>query len=504
MFPSDTDFESEFTFEHSAVPLPDEPPFHVLVLGNWSGNSSRKELSARQPIVVDRDNFDDVLRGLNVEIDLNLSGDENNSLRLKFAELDDFHPDNLFRNVSLFSDLRDVRHRLSNPDTFESAANEVRSWFDAPEEDTFEAADIKSQIEDAPPIDSNNLLDMILAQPNDSSAVAKPQIVDNSELSRFISKIVSPYLIKVDENEQSKLISAVDETISDLMRLILHHPEFQALESSWRGLYFLVRHLETSADLKIFILDVSQADLSNNFKTVNKLTDSFIYRILKAESFAVIAGNYSFGVNVDDIATLMRISKPVAAFNTPFISYIKPEIFGIKDFSSVENIYDLNVLEDSNELKLWTALRSTPETGYIGLSPMRIIGRLPYGIATDTTETFSFEEFKKNIDINNLIWLNPCFVITLLLAQSYNLYGWKISSNLLRDVDNLPMCLYQSDGEMKTVSCAEAIITENMLEKILTQGLIPLISFRDKSNIRLARLQSVSSSAAELNGRWNY
>ena len=126
MFPSNTDFESEFTFENAAVPLPDEPPFHILVLGDWSGNSSRKGLNERQPILIDRDNFDDVLKKLNIGLDLVLSGDENSILRLQFAELDDFHPDNLFRNVALFNDLRDVRRRLANSDTFDSAAVEVR------------------------------------------------------------------------------------------------------------------------------------------------------------------------------------------------------------------------------------------------------------------------------------------------------------------------------------------------------------------------------------------
>src|SRR5215213_9188097 len=503
MFPNGNDFESEFTFENAAVPLPEEPHFNALLLGNWSGNLSRKDLNERRSIVIDRDNFDDVLKGLSVGIDLDLQGDKSNVLRLQFTELDDFHPDNLFRNVTVFSELRDVRRRLSNSDTFESAAREVRSWFNTTNESLVNDAEVQSQIEDAPPIDSNNLLDMILTQPTDSLASIKPQIIDNSQLGRFVANIVSPHLIKIDENEQSKLIAAVDETISELMRTILHHPDFQALESAWRGLYFLIRRLETGADLKVFILDISLDDLTENLKSLDDLTDSFLYRQLVKESFAVIGGNYSFGLTVDDVALLIRIGKLARAAKAPFVSYIKPEMFGISNFSALNDDSRFSILEDSKEYKLWSALRSTTEASYIGLSPMKILIRMPYGEASDSTETFSFEEFMEANDYEKHLWINPCFAIVLLLAQSYSFYGWEIGQNLVLDIENLPLYVYREDDETKTVPCAEVVLTENMLEKLLTQGLMSLVSFRNSNKVRLTRLQSVSLSEGDLRGSWN-
>ncbi len=511
MFPTGNEFESEFTLENTAVPLPEEPPFHVLLLGDWSGNSTRKSLNERRPIVVDRDNFDAVLKKLNVELDLDLQGNGEDVLRLQFTELDDFHPDNLFRQVSLFSDLRDVRRRLANSDTFNSAANEVRSWFDTADETLTNDAEIDSQINDAPPIDSNNLLDMILTQPSESKASTKPQKIDNSELGRFVSNIVSPHLIKIDENEQSKLIAAVDETISELMRTILHHPKFQALESAWRGLYFFIKRLETDVDLKVFILDASKDELSSNLKSVSNLTESFLYRCLITESietlgsepFSVVGGNYSFGVNVEDVALLLRIAKLASAANAPFISYIQPEMFGIKDFSEKIEASQFKILEDSTESKLWSALRASPETNYLALSPMKILTRMPYGEKSDSVETFSFEEFTENVNHLSYLWMNPCFASVLLLAQSYRLYGWEMGQALRHEIENLPIYLYQEDGEMKTKPCAEIVLTEGMLEDLLDSGLMPLISFRDSEKVRLARFQPVSSLSTNLSGKWN-
>src|SRR5687768_14442400 len=112
MFPSDTDFESKITLENQATPLDDELPFHILMLGNWSGENSVVDLAQRRPVMIDRDNFDEIIRKLNVRLNLDLYGDGTNLLSLHFTELDDFHPDNLFRKVTLFEDLRDIRRRL--------------------------------------------------------------------------------------------------------------------------------------------------------------------------------------------------------------------------------------------------------------------------------------------------------------------------------------------------------------------------------------------------------
>ncbi len=507
MFPNDTNIESQFTFETNATPLPESSPFHVLLLGDWSGTGSQTTFSERRPLIIDRDNFDDVMQRLNVCIELDLHDDGKDLLSLRFLEIDDFHPDNLFRQVSLFSDLRDIRRRLSNADTFNEAAALVRAWFNVTEENEKTNDFVPPILTDSPPIDSNNLLDQILSQPIESSKASSPQNIDNTDLGRLISKIVSPHLVKIDENEQSKLVAAVDEATSELMRKILHHSQFQALESAWRGLYFLIRRLETDVDLKVFILDVSKSELLDNLKSISDLTDSIFYRWLVRDTletpgghpWAVIAGNYSFGVNVDDVAALIRVGKLASAANAPFVSHIRPEMFGIESFAAYS---DLRFIEETTSGKLWNAIRNVPESDFIGLSPMRFLVRLPYGSSTDSTETFSFEEFTGEINHEQILWSNPGFICSLLLAQSYRLYSWEMGQSLQRDIEKLPMFIFQDEGETKTKPCAEVLLTENLTEKLLEQGLIPLISFRDSDRVRVGRFQSISTNLRNLRGRW--
>ncbi len=504
MFPSDSDLESTFTFESEGNPSADAPPFNILLLGNWSGNGEKRNLSERRPVSIDRDNFNELIERLNVSLNLDLN-DDGNVLSLDFTELDDFHPDNLYRRISLFTDLRDLRKRLLNSDTYNVAAREVRSWFDSGDN----AVNVIHQAVtlDVIPPQTDNLLDQILSEPRENFSRSQ---TNSNALGQFISKIVSPHLINVDENEQSKLVAAVDDATGELMRKILHHPHFQALESTWRGLYFLVRRVETDIDLKIFIFDVSQTELTDNLKTVSSLADTYLYRWLLTETeqrlggetFAVVCGNYSFGVNVEDIAALIRIAKISNAVLVPFVSYIRPEIFGAKSFNI--HLSDLQFSEQSVEGKLWSTLRALPESELLGLSPTRFLVRMPFGEQSDSLETFSFEEFIGDSKHEEFLWTNPCFAFALLLAQSYRHFGWDdMDGRLLRDIENLPLYVQYINSAVFNKPCAEIVLTEVLSEEILQQGLMPLLSFRDADNVRLVRWQSVSDPLKSLKGSWN-
>src|SRR6478672_10123533 len=148
------DNETKVKLESGGNALPDEMPFRLLFIGDWSGRASRADsleadLRGRKPIVVDRDNYEEVMRRLKVELSLDLESDGRDVLQLRFTELDDFHPDRIFHQVPLFASLRDTRKRLMNADTFNSTAREVRAWLGGEVKETApvqDAAALTSQI----------------------------------------------------------------------------------------------------------------------------------------------------------------------------------------------------------------------------------------------------------------------------------------------------------------------------------------------------------------------
>ncbi len=125
MNPSKTNLEAEVSMQKSAVEVPEDPPFHMLVLGDLSGG--HETVGRLSALRIDRDDFESVLKRVRPKVIL--KGEDDSEYEIFFESLDDFHPDSLFRNVGLFDELRDVRRRLTIESTFRGAASEVRNWF---------------------------------------------------------------------------------------------------------------------------------------------------------------------------------------------------------------------------------------------------------------------------------------------------------------------------------------------------------------------------------------
>lgn len=62
------------------------------------------------------------------------------------------------------------------------------------------------------------------------------------------------------------IIAQIDHKLSEQINLILHHDDYQALESAWRGLNHLVSNTETDEHLKIRVMDVSKAELHRSMR----------------------------------------------------------------------------------------------------------------------------------------------------------------------------------------------------------------------------------------------
>jgi len=65
-------------------------------------------------------------------------------------------------------------------------------------------------------------------------------------------------------------IAAIDEVVSTQLSAIMHKPEFQQLEGSWRGLNYLVMNSETSTQLKLKVLNCGKREL---FKDLDKAVE---------------------------------------------------------------------------------------------------------------------------------------------------------------------------------------------------------------------------------------
>ncbi len=495
MFPNDNNFEANFSFENESGNVVSDNSFHALILGNWSGDARKDVLDARRPIEIDRDNFDDVIKQCQVSLNLNLANNETETLTINFEKLEDFHPDSLFNCLPIFQELKDIRNRLLNPKTYNSAAQEIISWSNDKIDSGF-SSDSQNESQN-----SGNLLDQILSQSPAKDEKIASQNVHNNELRRLVNDVVRPHLVNVNFDEQEDFIKLIDARTSSLMRQILHHQSFQKLESAWRALDFLVRNVETGSDLKISIFDVSKNEISEHLKTYNNLFDAPFYQTVFGGNslWTIVAADFSFAPTIEDTAALIRLTKMSASGDSAFISHFDVPVV---NFDSDNSKISEQVFDDDNARKLWTTLRVLPESEYLGLLANCLLARVPYGKDSEPLENFDFEEFDDEISHENYLWANPCFYLTLLLAQTFRQFGEDLISNIAGKTFALPPHIYKHENEAVVQYPVDKVYNVNETTKLLNSGLMSFVVYRDSEQIRLSRLQAISLKSAALRGKW--
>jgi type VI secretion system protein ImpC len=438
--------------QHATALDPDEP-FRILVMGDFSGGAGRNH----RPMEIDRDNFDQVMGLLAPEVRLPFRGVE---VPIRFKELDHFHPDQLLARLPLFQQLRDLRKRLSDPATFKAAVAELEPRPQAAE----------------PNVSNLSGADLLrLMTGEGASAPARAPEPQRSTWDRMLSEIVGKYATENPDPRRPEWIDKTDNAISGEMRALLHLPEFQALEAAWRGLYFLTRKLDTGEELKIYVMDLPQEELTAGTGLADMM------RALDTAPFALVAGLYAFGKA--DEGALERIAAVAQNANAPFLSGLAPDVVGMEE--------------------VFGTLRHSMKARWIGLAMPRFLLRLPYGEKTDATETFAFEEMPSTPQHQSYLWGNPAIACAYLLGEAFSRHGWQMRPGLVQDIDGLPLHVYKVDGASEVKPCAEVLLTETVAELLLDRGFMPLATMKGTDRVRLVRFQSVAQPAAALAGKWS-
>jgi type VI secretion system protein ImpC len=377
---------------------------------------------------------------------------------MKFRELEDFHPDRIFEHHELFAKLREQR---SSPGAVTAAQPQAPPPSPTP----------------ARMLPLGNLLDNILDDTDSEPAAASGP---RDAMRDFIDRAVAPHLAPREDPRLPQAVAEVDAAAGKLMRAVLHHANFQALEAGWRAIRWLVRGLETGALLKVYLLDISKPDLAASLRGLHQVL------VEQAEEpWALVAGNYTFGHTETDVRLLRDLAGIMHLAGAPFLAEGDP------------------AGADSEQVdQLWEALRRSPGARSIGLALPRFLLRLPYGEDTDSVEGFAFEEMPGTPVHGNYLWANPAFACAYLLGQAFTSDGWDLRPGRHQEIGGLPLHVYKEDGEQQLKPCAEMLMTEEDAESIMDQGYMPLASIKGQDSVRLLRFQAIANPPAPLAGRW--
>lgn len=478
-------------------------PFRICIMGDFSGRASRgilEPLKGRRPLHIDRDNINEILKKLKVTIRLEYEGTSFDSM---FTSLDDFHPDSLFERLEIFQSLKDTRAKLDDPHTFNTALSELRKLTGEDEPKT----ESKKQPQKGPARPEGSILDQMIGETLQRPS-GEPGTTGQSDLDAFVSAIVKPHLVVREDPNKDQLKAALDEIISLIMADVLHNPAFQAVESAWRGIRFLVSRVQTDEMLSIHLLDISQEELAADLLADDNLMFTNIYKLFVEEGvstlggtpWAVLIGNYTFGY--DDTAVLGRMGKIAALAGAPFLTHAEAQLIGCESLYKTPHPAVWKHVPDHETEVEWDALRHLPEASSIGLAIPRILLRLPYGKDSDPVDVFDFEEMHDGVQHEHYLWGNPAFMCAYLLAEAFSHEGWSMTPGSVHDIEGLPLHVNRIDGESRLKPCAEVLLTDDAIETILDKGIMPIATIKDMDAARLVRFQSLADPPAGLAGRW--
>jgi len=305
------------------------------------------------------------------------------------------------------------------------------------------------------------------------------------------------------------IIAEIDKKLTEQVNTILHHSEFQQMESAWRGLHYLVNNSETDEMLKIRVMNISKKDMH---KTLRKFKgtawdQSPIFKKIYEEEFGQFGGepygtlvaDYHFDHSPPDVELLAEMAKIAAAAHAPLITGADPALFQMDSWSELANPRDLTKIFQTPEYASWRSLRDSEDSKYVGLAMPRFLGRLPYGAKTDPVEAFAFEEDTDGSDASKYGWVNAAYGMAVNINRSFKEYGWCSRIRGIESggaVENLPTHTFPSDDGGVDQKCpTEIAISDRREAELAKNGMMPLIHRKNSDIAAFIGAQSLHKPA---------
>jgi len=296
--------------------------------------------------------------------------------------------------------------------------------------------------------------------------------------------------VNVSKTIVDEIISKIDEKLNRQIDTILHHKDFQKLESSWRSLKFLVNRTNFNQNISIKMLNASKEDIYKDLITSGERIDSTnLYKKIYSSEYGqfggkpygAIIGNYDFSHGSKDVNLLKNIAKISSMSHAPFIAAASPEMFDVDNYSDLPNIK--NIPQQLQGHTKFNSFRNTEDARYVGLTAPRFLLRLPYSNEDNPIQTFAYKESTASND--EYLWGNTAFAFATKLTDSFAKYGW--CSNIIGPqsggtVDDLPIHEYTEDGIKQTKIPTEIHISERLEVQLAEQGFIPLTMRKGSDN----------------------
>ncbi len=348
------------------------------------------------------------------------------------------------------------------------------------------------------------------------------QIVEDGRLARdpaarergknlvkeFIAQVLEGQITVSRDTEAmiNARIAQIDHLLSIQLNEILHHPSFQRLEATWRGLRYLLDQSETSVMLKIRVLNCSKRELLRDLQRAPEFDQSAIFKKVYEEEFGIfggdpfgaLVGDFEFTRHPEDIELLEKMSQVAAGAHAPFLTAAAAELMNLESFTNLDQPRDLAKIFDTTEYAKWKSFRQSEDSRYVGLCVPHILMRLPYGRETKVVDGFNYEEGVDGTDHTKYLWGNAAYALGARLTQSFAMYGWCASIRGVEGgglVEGLPAHTFKTDDGDIALKCpTEIAITDRREKELADLGFIPLVHCKGTDYAAFFSAQSAQKS----------
>lgn len=338
-------------------------------------------------------------------------------------------------------------------------------------------------------VESTGLLDSIveesrIARNDDEHDRAK------SLIGELAKEVMAGTIVVSDNMSQSldKRIAEIDEMISRQLSEVMHHADFQKVESTWRGLYYFCQESPSNPLIKIRMLNTTKKELTKDFQSALDFDQSTLFKKVYEEEYgsfggapyAALIGDFEFDRVPSDMYLLEQISHVAAAAHAPFISAASSSMLGLESFTDIDRPRDVSKIFETAEYIQWRSFRESDDARYVALTLPRVLGRLPYHPKDGTqTEGFNFVETVSGQDHDEYLWMNAAYAFSTRLTNAFDSHGWCAAIRGVEGgglVEGLPVHTFKtSDGEVAFKCPTEIAITDRREKELSDLGFIPLV-----------------------------
>ncbi len=297
-------------------------------------------------------------------------------------------------------------------------------------------------------------------------------------------------------------IAQLDHLISLQLNEIIHHPSFQKLEGTWRGVKYLMDQSETGVMLKIRILNCSKKELLKDFERAPEFDQSALFKKVYEEEYGVfggapfgaLVGDYEFGKHPADIELLEQVSHVAAAAHAPFCTAANSDMLNLPSWTSLDAPRDLAKILDTTEYAKWKSFRQSEDSRYVALCLPRVLSRLPYGKDTKPVEEFAYEEHVDGSDHSKYLWMNAAYALASRMTNSFSHFGMCVAMRGVEGgglVEGLPVHNFYTDEGDTAMKCpTECVITDRREKELADLGFVPLVHCKDTDYAAFFSVQS--------------